>query len=61
MGKGMEQSSKGEKLMKRIFVLFLTLVMVFATTICFGQPKGELVTCQGAEFHHGHELCRPGF
>jgi peptide/nickel transport system substrate-binding protein len=49
MGKGMEQSSKGEKLMKRIFVLFLTLVMVFATTICFAQPKGELVTCQGAE------------
>ena len=35
--------------MKRITVLVLTLVMVFMTTICFGQPKGELVACQGAE------------
>jgi peptide/nickel transport system substrate-binding protein len=34
---------------KKIGLLLITLSTLFIAAICFGQPKGELVVCQGAE------------
>lgn len=36
-------------MMKKIAWVLLTLGMVFITGVCLGQPKGDLVVCQGAE------------
>lgn len=35
--------------MKKLIILILTLSMILFANISFGQPKGELVVCQGAE------------
>jgi len=35
--------------MKKGCLIFLALGMVLLSSICFGQPKGELVICQAAE------------
>jgi len=40
---------KEERFMKKTLWVFLTLGMVIASGICFAQPKGDLVVCQGAE------------
>lgn len=35
--------------MKKMALVLLALSMVFIAGVCLGQPKGDLVVCQGAE------------
>ncbi len=37
------------RIQKKIGLILLALGILFLATICFGQPRGELVVCQGAE------------